>query len=350
MHVVVAALLALAPRLVPAPLAPFEVEVTMEALPPERSVETDAVAHLEPTLEPVVASSSGARGRATERALSPVVASVETAVTIGLEGIVPSTELVPAGPIETPEERAERIRRALDPRRVALDMVLGESPGPSMRGEPAGTIVAPEVELLTEAEAEGRHGGYLAERAMVREWLSHHAIEPHPRPDGTWVYEGPLFTATIDEEGAVDFDDIDAVEVDFATGTATFDVMDMVMRGAGYDPYFAEHERFMEETETLRLRIEEDHLVGVITRNVTLLRGELRRIWDDVDRAASARRRDVFRRWDQNDESRLGAARREAVLDFVRTDIPFGSDDAFSEAEIGALNALRESHERFDPY
>jgi hypothetical protein len=357
LHALVALALVLAPELTDARPETFEVELTMEALPPEPTeasiAEVDA-AEVSPPTE------TGARGRITRPTASPLSSAIEPTATV--EGLVPLEGLVPTEerPLSVPEEdaavREERIRRALDPGRIAREMVIDEDPGPIARGEPAGGGdrvggLPPEVAPLTEEEAEGRHGGFLRERAMLREWLSHHAIEPHERPDGSWVYEGPLFTATIMPDGRVEFDDRDPISVDFATGTATFDLMDMVMSAAGQDPFQAEHERFMEETEALRLGIEGEWHEREVARRYRFFVGSLSRIWGETDRPASRRRRSIFEAWDETSEDDdEGRACRAAVIDFVRNEIPFGSEDAYSEAELGVLNALRASSARFEPY
>lgn len=311
--------------------------------------------------EPLPAEVERVRERLRPR---PLPAALVPPAAVATVAILPDTLINPptVEPLHperelTPEERArerERLAIVLSAERYARDSVIANDPGPTRRGPPAGGGdreggLAPATPMLTEAEAEAMHDGVLGEAARSRPWLTHTPIVPHEQPDGSWVYTGSLFTATISPEGEVSYNDTDAVSYDVGSGTGGFDLTDMVMGGAGADPYMAERERFMEETEDLRLRLEDAARTERSERDVRRVRGRLVTILGDEDRTLEARRRDIFRVWDEADDPIDGPAYRAAILAFIHAELPCGSPNGYTPSEVAALNALRESSELFDP-
>jgi len=277
----------------------------------------------------------------------------------GLTGaLVPIGPTVDVSPLpgESEAEHERRMRAAgvlIDPRRAAADWVLRADPGPirpsgpAGLGDPGGESVRP----MTVAEAEGLHSGYLGAAAATKTHTTRTARPPLvPHPDGSYTYRGHAFTATIRPNGDVTFSDRGAVEYDLGSGTGSFDLGDMVMGAAGADPYAAEREMFMEENQELIDRLTDEARVTTRERSMGRLRHDLRMRWEDRSHTAERRRRDLFRLWDESSEDADDRAARDAVMAFIRTELPEGSEDAYPASEVAALNGRRTSTEAFAPY
>lgn len=259
-------------------------------------------------------------------------------------------------PGETEAEHERRMRAAgalIDPRRVASDHVLRGDPGPIHPSGPAGLgdPGGESVRAMTVAEAEALHSGYLGAAAATKTHTTRTArpqLVPHP--DGSYTYRGHAFTATIRPNGDVTFSDRGAVEYDLGSGTGSFDLGDMVMGAAGVDPYAAERELFMEENQDLIDRLTDEARVATRERSMGRLRHDLRMRWEDRTHPVERRRRDLFRLWDESSEDADDRAARDAIMAFIRTELPEGSEDAYPASEVAALNGRRTSTEAFAPY
>lgn len=334
--------------------------------PPPRRDTVRLVARLSPVHEPspVVAevpSPSPAALTPPEPAVRPrrpsppsaaptVVAPVIAAVPVASPG-GPAVDTV-AGALdeETPRERAERLRRLLDPARVASAIVASESEGPILPSGPAGLAAAGETVVpLSEREAEARHEGVLGAAAAERPELHETAFVLHPHADGTLTWTSPNFTATIHADGRVSFSDRPAFEVDLEHATATFDVNDLIHQAAGSDPFAADREHFFEEAWDVIL--ERTMAAREAERERVLRRIPVRcaRIWADETVPAAERRARLFALWDDLSEEEADRPARDAVLAFIHESLPSGSPNAFTASELGALNAARVSVERFAP-
>lgn len=353
--------LAIAPR--PAPFLPPPeltevrlIEVGELTIPEEME---DEITELVEAVPPAaIAEPSPPPSRTLPSAPSAVVGSTSEPST-GLTGaLVPTAPTVDTSPLpgESETDRERRLRAAgvlIDPRRAAADMVLRGDPGPIMPSGPAGLgdPGGESVREMTVAEAEGLHSGYLGAAAATKTHTTRTArpaLVPHP--DGSYTYRGHAFTATIRPNGDVTFSDRGAVEYDLGSGTGSFDLGDMVMGAAGADPYAAEREMFMEENAELIERLTDEARVATRERSMGRLRHDLRMRWEDRTRPVERRRRDLFRLWDESSEDEGDRAARDAVMAFIRTELPEGSEDAYPASEIAALNARRTSTETFAPY
>ena len=94
-----------------------------------------------------------------------------------------------------------------------------------------------------------------------------------------------------------------------------------------------------------------------MTATLRSLPRELEKMWRDDTRSLADRRRLLFERWDEcvdaredSEAARVGAQARATVLSFIRTRLPAGSPDAYTQAELVALNARRVSRVPFAPY
>jgi hypothetical protein len=185
---------------------------------------------------------------------------------------------------------------------------------------------------------------------------------PRPRvrrqPDGSYRYAGHAFSAHIDLNGQVHFDDRSPVQYNgggdlpsSASVAVGFDLTDGAYRRHGQDPYAAERAWFMRETADMR---EELQTAARERERVTMARrmaGRVQRIWETEERSAEARRRRIFSLWDDCAEDDAdGDAARGAIVAWVRRQLPSGSEHAFTAAELSGWNARRQSTRAFAPY
>jgi hypothetical protein len=274
-------------------------------------------------------------------------------VTIGATPTIQTPEIAPE-PGQVTDDPAERRRLQLlvDPRAAASSWVVAGAGGPSQPSGPAGlAATGGRPTLATEAEVEGALSGHLRGQAMARPWTARTTPRLVPQPDGTLVYTGHAFTARIAPDGAVSFSDRDAVQADemLQGGPARFDLTDLAMRGSGQDPYAAEREWFMEHTETVRVRLETEARARERDAALRGVPGRLASIWNSA-LPASVRRRRIFRMWDECDEEGDGLSVRRQVIEFIRSEVPSSSPDAFTVSELRQWNGERESSMEFDPY
>lgn len=172
---------------------------------------------------------------------------------------------------------------------------------------------------------------------------------PPPRlarhTDGSFTYSGPGFRARIARDGSVSFDDQPGFAYegyDPSRGPTSlgfrFDLTDAVERARGNDPYYADRQWFMRETRPLRDRLAAGARVEEQAHGDRLLLGRLRRIVQDERRTLGDRHAAIYRIFREGSERT-----RLRVLRFVREELPRGSEEAFTEAELSALPG-------FEPY
>ncbi|MCA9605632.1 MAG: hypothetical protein KC619_08565 [Myxococcales bacterium] len=250
------------------------------------------------------------------------------------------------GPSSGPPVLTAEQRRLLAPGAVASAWYVPEGPGPSRRGPPASAAL-PGTERPTEAQIEAEHSGFLRARAMARSWVSRTRAEPRRQLDGTYVYEGHAFRAVIHRDGRVDFAQHSAVDLEreFDLSSGRFD-LDALFQ----DVYRYERQRFLDDTEELRGRLEAEHRAQENADALRRLPGRLEILWTRGSRTPAARRHAIFELWDQAADDDIGRRARQIIERFVRERLPAGSDDAYDPAELRRLNADRESPTPFSPY
>jgi len=189
----------------------------------------------------------------------------------------------------------------------------------------------------------------LRETAMAQPYLTERGPPRlHRRTDGTYRYESSQFDAVIGSDGSVTFSDR---SIDMpAPGVLTFDINDAIMRSRGQDPYQHERQWFLDSTEPSRDRLAQAAMHREADRALRDLPARLARIWADDRATARDRRLRLFDVWDDCADDDIGRRAREIVERFVRTELPRGSADAFTGAELAALNARRASPVPFAPY
>ena len=210
-------------------------------------------------------------------------------------------------------------------------------------------------------------------------------FELQPTGDGGFVAQTSVFRARIHPDGTVSFDDErsigfegvgrkrnprsggrpgsgpagdrdDAWTPNLPTVRVRFDVTDMLMRAAGDDPYGARKQAFLDATRDTREGLARAARSERLARSTASIRGHLAAIWAREDMPPPRRRRLLFELWDEASEDgpeevvRTARAVRGIIEDFVRNELPRGSEHAYPPRELERLNAERASRARFEPY
>lgn len=136
---------------------------------------------------------------------------------------------------------------------------------------------------------------------------------------------------------------------------AHFDVTDALMRHYGQDPYASRKLKVMDATRDERVEIGKAYRAKQLRQTPQIVMRNLARLFASVA-DAPARKQALFEMWDEVIDSgtdaqiEAGAAARKLVVAAIRSHFPAGSADAFSAAEVAALNARRTAKARFAPY
>ncbi len=275
---------------------------------------------------------------------TPELAPTTPLVAIPLDGAHEPT------PHDTVPVTPEQLHELLDPAHIAAASALHDDTGPSQPGPPAELNPEGPEHGPTAEEAVAQTEAYLGAAAAAKTYITHRSFHPVPRTDGTYHWQGSGFEAVIHPDGSVTFSDHPDISVDWAHGSGGFDITDAIMHSAGQDPYQAEREWFMEQSETLRERLETQARAQQQAHSLTGVRSQVRTLWEDASRPAADRRRAIFELWDECADGDEGAPAREAIVAFIRREIPDSSPDSFTMIELARMNAHRQSAERFDPY
>ena len=337
MHFFAALALALAP--VSAPQASQRIEpatFTIELSEPE----PEPVVPLPPTRTDVPYRPAPAPRPRTPR--RPVAQSIAPPALPSID-----SPLVDRDPEPDREPRPPTI--SLDPALHAARLVL-HTDGPIAPGPPASLRDdSPDRRPTPIAEAIAIVEGSLYEDANARGPFSEREYRVAQRPDGAYHYDGIGFEGIILPDGSIRFSDRPDLSFDASTMTVSFDIMDAIMRLTGQDPYMSERIGFVEATEELRERLEDEARAAWSAATLQHLRGAVALIWQDERRSPAARRRALFELWDEQADGGEGAPARDIVMAFIAEERPLGTGMVFGELELARLNRARRSVELFDP-
>jgi hypothetical protein len=134
-----------------------------------------------------------------------------------------------------------------------------------------------------------------------------------------------------------------------------FDVTDAMMRRQGIDPYSSYKLKVLDETRDERAAIGKRYRTQQLAQSKQLMQKNLSRLWATTSDTA-ARKQGLFELWDDCSEAGSeelvagGASARAFVVGFIRSKLPAGSTDAFTQAELAHFNKQRKSRATFDPY
>lgn len=115
------------------------------------------------------------------------------------------------------------------------------------------------------------------------------------------------------------------------------------------DPYASRKRKLLDDTFDERVAMGETHRLEQDARSGEYMRRNLERLWNEVADPV-ARRAALFELWDECGDDEPGLRARVIVIGWIRARLPTGSADAYTEAELAALQARRTSRTPFAPY
>jgi hypothetical protein len=175
-----------------------------------------------------------------------------------------------------------------------------------------------------------------------------------------------VFVAKVDRDGSVKIQDTKNLQAELSWNPAKllsgrFDVTDYLMRKTKNDPYASRKLKFLDETRDERVAIGKQWREQQLQQTTLIIRKNLERAWAHSPDLA-ARKQALFELWDEivepqsrddlADEVLVEASRvaRRAVVGFIRAHLPAGSASAYSDSELLAFNAKKQSKATFSPY
>jgi hypothetical protein len=166
-----------------------------------------------------------------------------------------------------------------------------------------------------------------------------------------YVYKGPSFSAHITPDGKVSFDD--KYIRDFNGTSGTFDLNDIFMRGKKEDPYRHLKKKFMDQTEKLRTGLVKRAHDEQVAQAIAGLPQHLAYVWSDRRKSVKSRKDMLYAIWKDtagpgDEDSKAGEEARRVIEDFVRRQLPPGSDECYTEEELEVYNRGRSL--KFAPY
>ncbi len=347
-----------APAVAPAVVEPAEMVIELVTL--AEPVEP-------PRSEPRAAAAPALRATATRAASRPGDPSAALATTTTGSSELPTAPTAPTAPAE-PASGALRMRGHERPRLVMPDLarIAEAAPPPAAPVAPSGELAEvgggrKRSDQGTFVAEIGRDGSVtLKDRPNLRVGFA----VPSPRALGKGLarwYRDP-YAQTRDPErqplpsGVVDDEEEQRKRpktVPLISGS--FDVTDWLMRMAGRDPYMAAKLRFLDRTRAERVELAAEYRQELL-RNVTVIvRAHAARAWE-APATAAEKRRLLFELWDEcieggsEDERQAAELARAAILGFVQSHLPAGSEHGYSAEELAELNRKRSSKQPFAPY
>jgi len=253
----------------------------------------------------------------------------------------------PQAPPQAPSERP----RPLDLRLHALPSLPATAPGGEGISVPAsgGTFgTAPPTTPRKEWHPRGDAGDAITGKLKP---VAEDRFPLNKVGRDEYVYKGPQFSAHINPDGTVSFDD--KIIRDFKGTSGSFDITDLIMKSKNEDPYRHEKKRFMEATDKLRGEIAARDRAEKLRSSLASLPANLDSVWGDRRRSAKSRRSELCAIWSDvstsdDDMGNAGAAARRIVEAYIRRNLPEGSDEAYPEEEMATCS--RRAKSRFSPY
>lgn len=133
---------------------------------------------------------------------------------------------------------------------------------------------------------------------------------------------------------------------------------ELAMKAQGKGFWHRRKRQLTERTQALRDRMAREFEKINLETQLARLDRDLSTIWHG-SQPSSTRRQRLFERWDECEEGssddpstriQAGVRARAIIIAFIRKHLPASSAEAFTPAELEALNRLRASRARFDPY
>lgn len=115
------------------------------------------------------------------------------------------------------------------------------------------------------------------------------------------------------------------------------------------DPYASRKLKLLDDTRDERVAMGTAYRAQQQARSGEFMHKNLERLWAS-EQQAIARRAALFELWDECGEDEAGMRARAVVIGWIRAKLPAGSADAYTDAELEALQARRTSAAPFSPY
>jgi hypothetical protein len=179
--------------------------------------------------------------------------------------------------------------------------------------------------------------------------------ELHRQGDGSYRYDGHVFTARIRDDGHVEFLDgttgIDGPSTIGIGVAGHVDLSDAIENGAmGKELYTSEKRWFLEQTAELRDKL----AAAARTKESVEARRMLERVLERILLARELdpphKRERILALWEDCGDDAESADTRRIVEAFVRTRMPEASELGFTKAELERFNRGRSGSRAFNPY
>jgi len=194
--------------------------------------------------------------------------------------------------------------------------------------------------------------------------------------DGSYRSRQDSFTAKIDRDGRVRFDDRSTLRPSLGADQAaptqaldptmdnslgikgggaggTMDVTEMLMRKRGVDPHAHEKLAFLDRTRDERAEMAQQHRSTQLSKSAVLMRRSLAELWASTN-DITERKQGLFELWDEcaetgDPEQVAGALQARAeITRFIRQNLR--GPHAYTQAELARFNARKQSKATFEPY
>jgi len=194
-----------------------------------------------------------------------------------------------------------------------------------------------------------------AERAkLIEKRYERSTAELQPDGEGT-KSDHRTFKAKFNPDGTVaSIDDKANLQRKGLLG-GEFDVTDAMMRSKGIDPYSSNKLKVLDDTREERVAIGKRYRTQQLAQSKQLMQKNLERLWA-MTHDPAARKAGLFELWDDCAETGSdelvagGASARTHVIGFIRSKLPAGSAEAFTDEDVARFNKQRKSRETFAPY
>jgi hypothetical protein len=129
----------------------------------------------------------------------------------------------------------------------------------------------------------------------------------------------------------------------------TMDLTDEIMRSLGQDPYRVQKARFLAATFEFRMSLAVAAHREDVRKSLDRLPDALAELWGDSRYSARERRRILFEIWRETNSTPAGARAADIIERFIQRQLPCGSPDAYTPAELHAYQGS-EPGRAFSPY
>lgn len=204
------------------------------------------------------------------------------------------------------------------------------------------------------------------------------------REGDDWIYRDPggSFVATLQDDGGVQFRNklvdlsveakpgISGSGEHFVTLKVEYDPVGVARLARGQDPSPRVKAKLLAATFEMRMEVATKYHKERLLEQLGAIEDELDGIWNRSNLSVAERKRLLFELWDDCEEPvgelpgfqtadasaldesrrRYAKAARQKIIRFIRSVVPADGADAYTDAEIAALNQRRVSEQRFAPY